>query len=145
MTAAPPTEVEILPRDDASPRVFVAGSPVSEWNVSISHTARHVAAALAPDSVGVDLCETASVAAVRRAADHVLTPEERPVVTERPDLLIAAWALKEAAVKADRNSLFGQAPRRVRILGLMPPALDGRRRALVRHAGTAVLALVLAL
>ncbi|WP_367320011.1 4'-phosphopantetheinyl transferase superfamily protein [Streptomyces sp. HUAS ZL42] len=143
-TGVPATEVEILPRDDGSPRMSVAGGPVDALYVSLSHTAHHVAAALAPGAVGVDLCETSSAAAVRRAVDHVLTPEERPVVTERPELLTAAWALKEAAVKADRRSLFGEAPRRVRILGLTPPALSGGRRALVRRAGTAVLALVLA-
>nr|WP_237519409.1 4'-phosphopantetheinyl transferase superfamily protein [Streptomyces sp. HUCO-GS316] len=144
VTGAPVTEVEILPRDDGSPRVSVDGSPAPAVHLSLSHTDHHVAAAVALGAVGVDLCEMASAAAVRRAADHILVPEERPLVTDDPDLLTAAWALKEAAVKADRRSLFGEAPRGVRILGLTPPALDGRRRAMVRHTGTAVLALVLA-
>lgn len=138
VTGVPVTEVEILPRDDGSPQVSVPA-----LHISLSHTANHVAAAVAPAAVGVDLCETSSADSVRRAADHVLLPEERPVVTERPEHLVAAWALKEAAVKADRAGLFGEAPRRVRILGLTPPALDGGRRALVGHAGTAIVALVL--
>jgi 4'-phosphopantetheinyl transferase EntD len=138
VTGVPAGEVEILPRDDGSPRVSVPG-----LQISLSHTAHHVAAAVTPAAVGVDVCETSSAASVRRAADHVLVPEERSVVMGRPEHLVAGWALKEAAVKADRGSLFGEAPRRVRILGLTPPVLDGGRRALVGHAGTAILALVL--
>ncbi|MFI1168078.1 4'-phosphopantetheinyl transferase family protein [Streptomyces sp. NPDC020801] len=140
----PVTEIEILPRADGSPEVSVGGGPVAVYQISISHTAHHVAVALASGAVGVDVCETGAAAAVRRAADHVLTEEERPVIPDRPEFLCAAWALKEAAIKADRDSLFGEAPRRIRILGLTPPALDGRRRAEVRRTGTAVLALVLA-
>lgn len=73
---APAADVEILPREDGSPHVLVGGSPVPALHVSISHTAHHVAAALAPQPVGVDLCETASADAVRRVADHVLSPGE---------------------------------------------------------------------
>ncbi len=138
-------DVEILPRADGSPYVAVGGSPVAGAHVSISHTARHVAAALAPEPVGVDLCETASADAVRRVADHALSPLELSLTgTDRPDALAGAWALKEAAVKADRSGIFGAAPRRVAILGLRPPVLGGRRRAMVWQAGDAVLALVLA-
>ncbi|MEU9164526.1 4'-phosphopantetheinyl transferase superfamily protein [Streptomyces sp. NPDC048424] len=143
--AAPADEVEVLPRADGSPYVVVGGSPVPAVRVSISHTARHVAAALAPGAVGVDLCETASAAAVRRVADHVFSPGELSRIgTDRPAALAGAWALKEAAVKADRSSIFGAAPRRVEILGLRPPVLSGRRRAMVWREGDAVLALVLA-
>ncbi|MFF8264381.1 4'-phosphopantetheinyl transferase family protein [Streptomyces virginiae] len=143
--AVPPGDVEVLPRDDGSPRVVVGGVPAPAVHVSISHTARHVAAALAPDPVGVDLCETASAAAVRRVADHVLSPGELALVAAHgPGAAAAAWALKEAAVKADRSSVFGAAPRRVVLLGLGPPVLGGRRRAMVWRAGDAVLALVLA-
>ncbi|MGR4879901.1 4'-phosphopantetheinyl transferase family protein [Streptomyces sp. LARHCF249] len=145
LVAAPAHDVEILPRDDGSPCVVVGGSPMPALHVSISHTAGHVAAALAPEPVGVDLCETASAEAVRRVADHVLSPGELSLVgTDRPDALAGAWALKEAAVKADRGSVFGAAPRSVAILGLRPPVLGGRRRAMVWQAGEAVLALVLA-
>lgn len=141
----PPGEVEVLPRDDGSPGVLVGGVPAPAVHVSISHTAGHVAAALAPEPVGVDLCETASAAAVRRVADHVLSPGELSLIgTDRPEAAAAAWALKEAAVKADRSSVFGEAPRRVVILGLLPPVLGGRRRAMVWRADHAVLALVLA-
>ncbi|MFF3672607.1 4'-phosphopantetheinyl transferase family protein [Streptomyces sp. NPDC002120] len=143
--AAPAEEVEVLPRDDGSPYVVVSGSPVPDVHVSISHTARHVAAALAPEAVGVDLCETASAGAVRRVADHVFSPGELARIgTDRPDALAGAWALKEAAVKADRTGVFGAAPRLVEILGLRPPVLSGRRRAMVWRAGDVVLALVLA-
>ncbi|MFF8844304.1 4'-phosphopantetheinyl transferase family protein [Streptomyces sp. NPDC015127] len=147
--AAPTNNVEILPRDDGSPYVVVSGSPMPAVNVSISHTAHHIAAALAPEPVGVDLCETVSAAAVRRVADHILSPGERSVFdtdvgADRPEAMAAAWALKEAAVKADRSGLFGSAPRRMVILGLRPPVLSGRRRAMVWQAGDAVLALVLA-
>ncbi|MFJ6760693.1 4'-phosphopantetheinyl transferase family protein [Streptomyces sp. NPDC091273] len=143
--AVPADEVEVLPRDDGSPYVLVGGSPVADVQVSISHTARHVAAALAPGAVGVDLCETASADAVRRVADRVFSAGERSLIgTDRPDALACAWALKEAAVKADRSSVFGAAPRLVEILGLRPPVLGGRRRATVWRAGDAVLALVLA-
>lgn len=143
--AAPEDEVEILPRDDGSPRVLVGGSPVPGAHLSISHTAGHVAAALAPEPVGVDLCESASAAVVRRAADHILSPGELSLIgTDRPDALAGAWSLKEAAVKADRSGVFGAAPHRIPILGLRPPLLGGRRRAMVWRAGDAVLALVLA-
>ncbi|MET9960720.1 4'-phosphopantetheinyl transferase superfamily protein [Streptomyces sp. NPDC006326] len=144
--AARAEDVEILPRDDGSPYVVVGGSPVPPaLNVSISHTAGHVAAALAPEPVGVDLCETASAPAVRRVADHALSPGELSLIgTDRPDALAGAWALKEAAVKADRSGIFGAAPRCIGILGLQPPVLSGRRRAMVWQAGGAVLALVLA-
>ncbi|MGV4987335.1 4'-phosphopantetheinyl transferase family protein [Streptomyces sp. NPDC001709] len=138
LTGLQVTEVEILPREDGSPRVSVPG-----LHVSLSHTTHHVAAAVAPGAIGVDLCETASAPAVRRAAAHVLAPEERQLTDGRPELLTAAWALKEAAVKADRHSLFGEAPRRIRILTLTPPTLSGDRRALVGSAGTATLAVVL--
>ncbi|MFG2874160.1 4'-phosphopantetheinyl transferase family protein [Streptomyces sp. NPDC048337] len=145
IVSAPPHEVEILPRDDGSPYVVVSGSPVPALNVSISHTAGHVAAALAPRPVGVDLCETASADAVRRVADHALSPEELALMdTDRAEVMAGAWALKEAAVKADRSGVFGTAPRRIAILGLRPPVLDGRRRAMAWQAGDAVLALVLA-
>ncbi|MEU9477443.1 4'-phosphopantetheinyl transferase superfamily protein [Streptomyces sp. NPDC048191] len=136
-TGLPLAEVEILPRADGSPRVSVPG-----LHVSISHTTHHVAAVTAPGAVGVDLCETAAAPAVGRAAAHVLVPEERRLTGEVPELLTAAWALKEATVKADRRGLFGEAPRRVRILALTPPTLSGDRRTLVRSAGTATLAVV---
>ncbi|MFJ8013678.1 4'-phosphopantetheinyl transferase family protein [Streptomyces sp. NPDC096339] len=143
--AAPEREVEILPRDDGSPYAVVGGSPVPALNVSISHTARHVAAALAPEPVGVDLCEAGSADAVRRVADHVFSPAELALIgTDRADALAGAWALKEAAVKADRSGVFGSAPRGVALLGLTPPLLGGRRRAMVWRAGGALLALVLA-
>ncbi|GHF46129.1 4'-phosphopantetheinyl transferase superfamily protein [Streptomyces griseosporeus] len=132
-------DVEILPRADGSPRLSVPG-----LRISLSHTAVHVAAATAPGPVGVDVCETSCAPAVLRAADHVLHPEERRIAGTDPERLAAAWALKEAAVKADRRGLSGEAPRRVRILGLAPPLLDGGRRALVRATGTAAVALVLA-
>jgi hypothetical protein len=90
----------------------------------------------------VDLCETVSAATVYRAADHVLVPEERPVVTDRPDLLTAAWVLKEPPSRPTAAAC--SARRRARIVALTPPVLDGRRRAMVRHAGTAMPALVLA-
>ncbi|MFE2261283.1 4'-phosphopantetheinyl transferase superfamily protein [Streptomyces griseosporeus] len=131
--------VEILPRADGSPRLSMPG-----LLLSLSHTAGHVAAAVAAGPVGVDVCETSRAPEVLRAADHVLRPEELPVVGHDAERLAAAWALKEAAVKAGRQGLFGEAPRRVRILGLTPPALDGGHRALVRTTGTAVVALVLA-
>ncbi|MCY0926343.1 4'-phosphopantetheinyl transferase superfamily protein [Streptomyces sp. H27-H1] len=142
---ASPREVEILPRADGSPYVLIGGSPPAGLHLSISHTARHVAAALAPQPVGVDLCETSSADAVRRVADQVLTPGELSLIgTDRPEVLAAAWALKEAAVKADRSGIFGAAPRRIVILGLWPPLLDGPRRAVVWQTADAALALVLA-
>ncbi|MFC9294551.1 4'-phosphopantetheinyl transferase family protein [Streptomyces sp. NPDC057011] len=143
--SAPPQDVEILPREDGSPCVRVGGRPVPALNVSISHTAGHVAAALAPQATGVDLCETGSADAVRRVADHALSPGELALIgTGRAEVMAGAWALKEAAVKADRSSVFGAAPRRIPILGLRPPVLGARRRAMVWRAGEAVLALVLA-
>ncbi|MEV7521844.1 4'-phosphopantetheinyl transferase superfamily protein [Streptomyces sp. NPDC091371] len=142
---APAYEVEVLPRADGSPYLLVGGSPVPGLHVSISHTARHVAAALAPEPVGVDLCETASAPLVRRVTDHVFSPRELSLIgTERPEALAGAWALKEAAVKADRSGVFGPAPRRIEILGLGPPVLGGRRRAMAWRTGDALLALVLA-
>ncbi|MFF9277413.1 4'-phosphopantetheinyl transferase superfamily protein [Streptomyces griseosporeus] len=131
--------VEILPCADGSPRLSVPG-----LRLSLSHTAGHVAAAVAAGPVGVDVCETSRAPEVLRAADHVLNPGESAVVGHDAVRLAAAWALKEAAVKAGRQGLSGEAPRRVRILGLTPPALDGGHRALVRAAGAAVVALVLA-
>ncbi len=93
----------------------------------------------------MDLCESVSAAAVRRVADHVFSPEELSLVgTDRPDALAGAWALKEASVKADRSSVFGDAPRRTVILGLRPPVLGGRRHAMAWRADGVVLALVLA-
>ncbi|QTE01830.1 hypothetical protein S1361_31155 [Streptomyces cyanogenus] len=130
--------MEVLQRADGGPRLSVPG-----LQVSLSHTARHVAVAVAPGAVGVDLCEPAAAPAVRRAAIHVLAPAERQLARESPDVLTAAWALKEAAVKAGRQSLFGEAPRRVRIVALTPPLLSGGRRVLVGSAGTAALAVVL--
>ncbi|MFD7556790.1 4'-phosphopantetheinyl transferase family protein [Streptomyces sp. NPDC059533] len=143
--AAPEREVEVLPRDDGSPYVVVGGIPVPALHVSISHTGRHVAAALAPEPVGVDLCETGSADAVRRVAEHAFSPGELTLIgADRAEALAGAWALKEAAVKADRSSVFGSAPRAVALLGLAPPRLGGRRRAMVWRAGGALLALVLA-
>ncbi|WP_030767567.1 MULTISPECIES: 4'-phosphopantetheinyl transferase family protein [unclassified Streptomyces] len=142
---APADDVEIPPREDGSPRVVVGGSPMPALHLSISHTARYVAAALAPEPVGVDLCETDSADAVRRVADHFLSPEELSLLGgERPDAVTWAWALKKAAVKADRSGVFGAAPRGIPVLGLRPPVLGGRRRAMVWRAGDAALALVLA-
>lgn len=114
-------------------------------HLSISHTTGYVAAALAPEPVGVDQCEIASADAVRRVADHFLSPGERSLIDgERPDAVAGAWALKEAAVKADRSGVFGAAPRGIPILGLRPPLLGGRRRAMVWRTDGAALALVLA-
>lgn len=143
--SGPADGVEVLPRDDGSPRVLVGGSPVPALHLSISHTPGYVAAALAPQPVGVDLCEFASADAVRRVADHFLSPEELSLIGgERSDAMAGAWALKEAAVKADRSGVFGAAPRGIPILGLRPPVLGGRRRAVVWRADDAALALVLA-
>ncbi|WP_405486372.1 4'-phosphopantetheinyl transferase family protein [Streptomyces sp. NBC_00096] len=137
--------VEILPRADGSPHVLVGGVPLPGLHLSISHTARHVAAALAPEPVGVDLCGTESAGAVRRAADHVLSPGELCLIgADRPEAMAGAWALKEAAVKADRTGIFGPAARRIPLLGLRPPLLGGRRRAMAWRTGDTVLALVLA-
>ncbi|WP_329388383.1 4'-phosphopantetheinyl transferase superfamily protein [Streptomyces sp. NBC_01351] len=145
VVSAPAPQVEVLPRADGSPCVLVGGSPVPGLHLSISHTTRHVAAALAPEPVGVDLCETGSAATVRRVADHAFSPSELSLIgTRRPEALAGAWALKEAAVKADRSSVFGAAPRGIEILALGPPLLAGRRRAMVWRAGDALLALVLA-
>ncbi|WP_033225106.1 4'-phosphopantetheinyl transferase family protein [Streptomyces virginiae] len=145
VVSGPADGVEILPREDGSPRVLVGGGPVPALHLSISHTARHVAAALAPEPVGVDLCEIDSADAVRRVADHFLSPEELSLIgTGRPDAMAGAWALKEAAVKADRSGIFGAAPRGIPIRRLRPPLLGGRRRAMVWRAGEAALALVLA-
>ncbi|MCB5181973.1 4'-phosphopantetheinyl transferase family protein [Streptomyces antimicrobicus] len=142
---APVEEVEVLPREDGSPRVLVGGRALPSVHVSVSHTAGHVAAAVAPGPVGVDLCETASAAVVRRVAHRVFSAAEVALAgPDRADGLAGAWALKEAAVKADRSTVFGAAPRRIRILGLRPPVLGGGRRAMVWRAGDAVLALVLA-
>lgn len=74
----PAYDVEVLPRADGSPYVLVGGGPVPAVHLSLSHTGRQVAAALAPEPVGVDLCETASAAAVRRVADHALSPRSSP-------------------------------------------------------------------
>lgn len=143
-TGTPLTEVEILPREDGSPQLLIGAHPETAPHLSISHTEHHVAAALASDPVGIDVCELTSAVAVGRAADHILTPGERPVVTDHPASLTAAWALKEAAVKADRRTMFSDAPRQARILGLTPPVLDGGRRALLRHTGSALVAVVVA-
>ncbi|MFD7032608.1 4'-phosphopantetheinyl transferase family protein [Streptomyces sp. NPDC059917] len=151
--AAPAHDVEVLPRADGSPRVLVGGEPMPALHLSLSHTARHVAAALAPGPVGVDLCDTASAAMVRRVADHVLSPRDRRAIAAgpphdppgaRPAAWAGAWALKEAAVKADRSGIFGPAARRVPILGLWPPLLGGGRRAAVWQTEGTALALVLA-
>ncbi|MEW2138029.1 4'-phosphopantetheinyl transferase superfamily protein [Streptomyces sp. NPDC005409] len=143
--AAPESAVEILPRDDGSPYAVVGGSPALTVHVSLSHSAGHVAAAVAPQPVGVDLCPTASADAVRRVADHALSPAELSLIgTDRPEAMAGAWALKEAAVKADRSGIFGAAPRRIAILGLRPPVLSGPRHAMVWQEEDAVLALVLA-
>lgn len=145
LVGAPAQEVEVLPRDDGSPHLLVGGRPVPSVHVSISHTPGHAAAALAPEPVGVDLCETASADTVRRVAGHAFSPGELSLIgTDHDEALAGAWALKEAAVKADRSGVFGGAPRRIPLLGLRPPALRGPRRAMAWRAGDAVVALVLA-
>ncbi|MFH7597260.1 4'-phosphopantetheinyl transferase superfamily protein [Streptomyces racemochromogenes] len=145
LVGAPSREVEVLPREDGSPQLLVGGRPLSSLHVSISHAPGHTAAALAPGPVGVDVCETASAAAVRRAADHAFSPAELSLLgAGRADALAGAWALKEAAVKADRGGVPGTAPRRIPLLGLRPPALGGPRRAMAWQSGDAVVALVLA-
>ncbi|MEV6652082.1 4'-phosphopantetheinyl transferase superfamily protein [Streptomyces sp. NPDC051219] len=141
--ATPPTDVEILPRHDGSPHPLINGRPIPGLNLSISHTTHHVAAALAPDPVGIDLCETTSAPTIRRVADHILTPHERThTIPDHPHTLTAAWALKEAAVKADRHSIHGTAPRHIHIHSLTPPTLSGPRHAMLWHTTTALLALV---
>ncbi|GAA0319539.1 hypothetical protein GCM10010302_68430 [Streptomyces polychromogenes] len=145
LVGAPAGEVEVLPREDGSPHLVVGGRPLPSLHVSISHTPGHAAAALAPGPVGVDLCETASAAAVRRVAEHAFSPGELSLIAaDGAEALAGAWALKEAAVKADRDGVFGTAPRRIPLLGLRPPALGGPRRAMAWRAGDAVVALVLA-
>ncbi|RPF29550.1 4'-phosphopantetheinyl transferase superfamily protein [Streptomyces sp. Ag109_G2-6] len=144
LLGAPAREVEVLPRDDGSPQLLVGGLPLPRVHVSISHTPGHAAAALAWRPVGVDLCETASAAAVRRVADHAFSAGELSLIgPDRAEALAGAWALKEAAVKADRSGVFGPAPRRVPLLGLRPPALGGPRRAMAWRTEEAVVALVL--
>ncbi|MFD0380809.1 4'-phosphopantetheinyl transferase family protein [Streptomyces sp. NPDC059525] len=153
LLGTPAQEVEVLPREDGSPNLLVGGRPLPRVHVSISHTPGHAAAALARRPVGVDLCETASAAAVRRVAEHAFSPGELSLIDRvepadpadpcRGGALAGAWALKEAAVKADRGGVFGTAPRRIPLLGLRPPALGGPRRAMVWQAREAVVALVL--
>ncbi|MFF2197666.1 4'-phosphopantetheinyl transferase family protein [Streptomyces sp. NPDC058157] len=144
LLGAPAQEVEVLPREDGSPQLLVGGSPPPRVHLSISHTPGHAAAALARRPVGVDLCETGSAGAVRRVADHAFSPGELLLIgRDRPEALAGAWALKEAAVKADRGGVFGPAPRRITLLGLRPPALGGPRRAMAWRTGEAVVALVL--
>ncbi|MFF4580462.1 4'-phosphopantetheinyl transferase family protein [Streptomyces sp. NPDC001389] len=145
LVGAPAREVEVLPREDGSPHLLVGGLPLPSLHVSISHTPGHAAAALAPEPVGVDLCETASADTVRRVAGHAFSLGELSLIgTDHDEALAGAWALKEAAVKADRSGVFGEAPRRIPLLGLRPPALGGPRRAMAWRAGDAVVALVLA-
>ncbi|MFJ6934333.1 4'-phosphopantetheinyl transferase family protein [Streptomyces sp. NPDC101132] len=129
-TGAAADAVEVLPRADGSPYALLHGRPVAAVHLSVSHTAHRVAAALAPGPVGVDLCETAAADTVRRIGDHAFSPAEQALIgTGPPEGPAAAWALKEAAVKADRTGVFGAAPRRVPLLGLYPPRLGGGRRA----------------
>ncbi|MEW1634162.1 4'-phosphopantetheinyl transferase superfamily protein [Streptomyces sp. NPDC093801] len=149
LVGAPAREVEVLPRDDGSPHLLVGGRPLPSLHVSVSHTPGHAAAALAPEPVGVDLCETAPADTVHRAAHHAFSPRELSLIgtdrgTDRDEALAGAWALKEAAVKADRSGPFGGAPHRIPLLGLRPPALGGPRRAMAWRAGDVVVALVLA-
>ncbi|MFI8106148.1 4'-phosphopantetheinyl transferase family protein [Streptomyces sp. NPDC086023] len=130
--------VEVLPRADGSPYALLGGRPLPAVHLSLSHTAHQVAAALAPGPVGVDLCETVAADSVRRIGDHAFSPAELSLIGNGPpEGPAAAWALKEAAVKADRTGVFGAAPRRVALLGLHPPRLGGGRRAAAWHSAGA--------
>ncbi|MFJ7159917.1 4'-phosphopantetheinyl transferase family protein [Streptomyces sp. NPDC101118] len=137
-TGAAVDAVEVLPRADGSPYALLGGRPLPAVHLSISHTAHQVAAALAPGPVGVDLCETVAADTVRRIGDHAFSPAELELIGTGPqEGPAAAWALKEAAVKADRTGVFGAAPRHVALLGLHPPRLGGGRRAAAWHTAGA--------
>ncbi|MFF7300101.1 hypothetical protein [Streptomyces sp. NPDC008265] len=121
----PAAEVEVLTGEDGGPYALVGGGPAPGVHLSLGRAGGHLAAAIAPGPVGVDLRETSAGA-------------------DRPEALAAVRALKEAAAKADRGAAPDAAPRPAAVLGLCPPVLAGRRSARVWRTGDAVVALVLA-
>ncbi|MFK0012746.1 4'-phosphopantetheinyl transferase family protein [Streptomyces sp. NPDC091027] len=141
----PAAEVEVLTGEDGGPYALVGGGPAPGVHLSLGRAGGHLAAAIAPGPVGVDLRETSAGAAERRRAGHALSARERALAgADRPEALAAVRALKEAAAKADRGAAPDAAPRPAAVLGLCPPVLTGRRSARVWRTGDAVVALVLA-
>jgi phosphopantetheinyl transferase len=98
--------IEILPDAVGAPRLRPCGGPIP--TVSISHTARYAAAAVAGTGlVGVDVeCVQMREPALAR---YFLCEAERPLLArdfgDEAVTLTALWALKEATLKAFRVGL----------------------------------------
>ena len=85
---------------------YFVGSPV---HFSISHTRRHVFAALSDTPLGID-AEEKDRAIDLRLADKILSPGERAQFDAAADkrlALLTFWVLKEAAVKCSGEGLRG--------------------------------------
>ena len=108
--------------------------------LSISHSRRYAAAAVAPEHCGIDLCDLADADRVIRTARRMFTPAELDIgFLDDPWLAVTAWAIKEAAAKQARTSIFGPTATSTDLAEIDPPRMTtGRRVTVFRLPGTAL-------
>lgn len=128
-----PQEVAVLAYANGAPQL--SGTP--PLAVSISHTRSWVAAAVATQPLGLDLCEVKDGPRVLRVRERAFSDEEfRRLALVHPADFALAWALKEAALKLTFGGVFTPGLRSVEVLSLRPPQLQGSYSAwALEHSG----------
>lgn len=136
-------QIEVLNNEDGAPTIYLEGR---DWggslSLSIAHSEGHGLAGLGErGSIGVDLQKIRSVRA--EFSERVLSQHERDQVAHyfverEPEGLMVFWAMKEAAVKAQRTrpaprwhkievTLTEPGRAEIRVKGQKLSALWGRR------------------
>lgn len=121
-----PDRVEVLPDADGRPVVQVDGAPRPALRLSISHSGAWAAAACAEVALGVDVCLLSDGARLGRVAPRVFSPSEAEALgaLQSEERGAAAWAVKEACLKASGGGVFRPGARSIRLHSLLPPTLE---------------------
>lgn len=120
------------------------GAPVvhgAPGRVTLSHTRRWVAAAAAPHTLGIDVCDLVDAERVRRALPRFGGEDVRLLEGQGDGEWAAFWAVKEAACKALGVGLFDGGLKASRVTSLTPMVLEGFEVS-VEDWGSAMAALV---
>jgi phosphopantetheinyl transferase len=122
----PPDRSEVLPDAAGRPVVHAGGAPRPELRLSISHSGPWAAAACGRVGLGVDLCTLGDGARLRRIAPRVFSRGEAAAVGafRSEERSAAAWAVKEACLKATGGGIFRPGTRSIRLLSAVPPRLE---------------------
>ena len=127
--------VEILPKDSGAPALFVDGLERTDLVLNLTHTNAYAAAAVAPEPIGVDLCDLVDGRRLERIGRRVFSEGEVEACGAHRSTATQAsvWAIKEAVLKLRIGGVFDPGARSVRVVSLEPPTVaDGTRVVLYR-------------